>query len=227
MLTTKVPWRDGLGQVIGLVGIARDITEHKLAEAQFQNQYAILQGILSSTNDVVFSVDLDCRYTVFNPAHAALMKAMYGADIQVGQSLLDCMTVTEDRDEARRDIGRALMGEQFTKETYTGDELRSRICMEVSHNPIRDETGHVVGVAVFSKDISARKWAEEALLEERALLAQHVEERTQELSLANAALSRAARLKDEFLASMSHELRTPLTAILGLSETLQMGSTAP
>jgi PAS domain S-box-containing protein len=33
-------------------------------------------------------------------------------------------------------------------------------------------------------------------------------------------LARAARLKDEFLASMSHELRTPLNAILGRSEVL-------
>jgi signal transduction histidine kinase len=37
----------------------------------------------------------------------------------------------------------------------------------------------------------------------------------------NAELARAARLKDEFLASMSHELRTPLNTILGMSEALQ------
>ncbi len=34
-------------------------------------------------------------------------------------------------------------------------------------------------------------------------------------------LARAARLKDEFLASMSHELRTPLAGILAMSECLQ------
>ncbi|HEX9439579.1 MAG TPA: ATP-binding protein, partial [Roseiflexaceae bacterium] len=41
---------------------------------------------------------------------------------------------------------------------------------------------------------------------------------------ANAELARAARHKDEFLASMSHELRTPLNTILGMAETLQEGS---
>jgi PAS domain S-box-containing protein len=41
------------------------------------------------------------------------------------------------------------------------------------------------------------------------------------LQQANQELAKAARLKDEFLASMSHELRTPLTGILGLSESMQ------
>ncbi len=70
-------------------------------------------------------------------------------------------------------------------------------------------------------EIIVRKRAEAELQQERALLAQRVKERTMELSKANAELARAARLKDEFLASMSHELRTPLNTILGSAEILQ------
>ncbi len=61
------------------------------------------------------------------------------------------------------------------------------------------------------------------LQEERALLAQRVEERTSELSETNTQLKSALRTKDEFLATMSHELRTPLNAIMLLSESMQNG----
>lgn len=77
--------------------------------------------------------------------------------------------------------------------------------------------------AQSQQEIMERKRAEAALEVERAQLARRVEERTADLRSANAELARAARMKDEFLASVSHELRTPLNAVLGISEALQEG----
>jgi PAS domain S-box-containing protein len=42
-LTTKVPLKDDAGKVVGLIGIARDITDRKAAEAQLQNTMADLE----------------------------------------------------------------------------------------------------------------------------------------------------------------------------------------
>lgn len=77
------------------------------------------------------------------------------------------------------------------------------------------------GALLTLRNVTRRRLAEEALVEERTLLARRVDEQTADLRRANAELARAARMKDEFLANMSHELRTPLNTILGLSEALQ------
>lgn len=72
-----------------------------------------------------------------------------------------------------------------------------------------DAQGQFTEFQSVGRDITSLKEAEAQL--------RHSSER---ISLANAELARAARLKDEFLANMSHELRTPLNSILGLSEVL-------
>jgi PAS domain S-box-containing protein len=85
-------------------------------------------------------------------------------------------------------------------------------------NLLRDPS--VRGIMAISRDITARKHAEDELRRLNAELERRVAERTE-------ALARAARAKDEFLASMSHELRTPLNGILGNGEVILAGVYGP
>ncbi|MFH1054697.1 MAG: PAS domain-containing protein [Candidatus Altiarchaeota archaeon] len=118
-----------------------------------------LQCIIDSIYSPIFSVDENYIYTSFNKGHAAAMKSIYGVDIEFGKSILDYMSVEEDRATAKANLDRALRGESFIEEAYSGDTKFSRHYFEVRHTPLKDETGTVYGVSVCAKDVTERKQA--------------------------------------------------------------------
>ncbi|HMN27044.1 MAG TPA: histidine kinase N-terminal 7TM domain-containing protein [Caldilineaceae bacterium] len=93
--------------------------------------------------------------------------------------------------------------------------------VDLVYSNLYSRNHRLTGALLTLRNVTARKLAEQALAEERTLLAHRVNEQTADLRKANGELARVAKMKDEFLANMSHELRTPLNTILGLSEALQ------
>jgi two-component system sensor histidine kinase/response regulator len=75
--------------------------------------------------------------------------------------------------------------------------------------PWSDSSGHVIGTFGLSRDITARKLAEE------------------NLKVANEAAEKASRAKSEFLANMSHEIRTPMNGVIGMTDLLLSGELDP
>jgi len=60
--SSKVPLRDGQGNITGLVGISRDITERKRAEERNREQAALLDN----ANDAIYVVSLDHTILYWN-----------------------------------------------------------------------------------------------------------------------------------------------------------------
>jgi len=121
-------------------------------------------GVIGSSSNPIFSVDTDYRYTSFNASHAAAMKELYRADIALGESILSYQ-VEADRVVAHANLDRALHGESFAESAYSGEPGSSRRFFEVTHDPMCDSSGAVVGVAVQARDLTERQELETALRE--------------------------------------------------------------
>ena len=189
--------------------------ECRLDEIKIRDQYSTLKGIMESSDNPVFSVDMNYCYTSFNRSHADTMKNLYSAEIELGKSILDYQTVEEDRVSAKINIDRALHGERLVEEAYSGEKELNRSYFEVSHYPIRDNQGEVVGVAVNARDITDLKNSQQALISLNAELEVRIEERTKSLEEAQERMMRQEKLAaiGKLAGSVGHELRNPLGVI--------------
>ena len=162
---------------------------------------ANLLAVIENTADAIWSIDARRCLITSNTAFKEFFARLYGLELTPGQDMiaglpLDLQTVWREL------YDRALSGHRFTTEQHYNFG-QTTLDMEVSLNPIYNENRQVTGAAVFSRDITARKQAD------------------QELAEAKEQAEQANQAKSAFLASMSHELRTPLNAIIGYSEMLQ------
>ena len=215
------PIHNEKGELYRLAGISEDITERKLAEEALRKSEERFRKIFEEGPLGMSLMSLNGRFLKANTALCQML----------GYSQSDLLALTFNELSHPEDIGRhqALIHELFLQKknnqnieqryiTKGGQILWVNLTCSIIYDT---NEAALYGLAML-EDITARKEAQDALAAERALLAKRIEERTSELSLANAKLARAMRLKDEFLANMSHELRTPLNAILGMSEVLRL-----
>jgi PAS domain S-box-containing protein len=67
-LSTKTPLRDGEGRIIGLIGISRDITERKQADAALRESEERMSRILAGAMDAIITVDSSLTVRLWNAA---------------------------------------------------------------------------------------------------------------------------------------------------------------
>lgn len=124
----------------------------------------LIKTLDSSADLIVFSLDREYRYCVFNQRHQQIMKAIWGADIALGHNMLDYISSIEDREKAKANFDRALLGEQFVLIEAYGNELLERNYYEDSYNPLFNEHNEVEGISVFVRNITDRQTSEQALI---------------------------------------------------------------
>jgi PAS domain S-box-containing protein len=158
------------GSYLGYLGMLTDITERKVHENALKASEANLSAIIENTTDLVYSLNSDYKFITYNKLFKDTIKMVYGFDVEQGVSIVDLL-ISYDENLAEKWMSvynRALDGEtQHFINEY--DFNGGKIYLSYSINPIR-ETGKVIGLSCFSRDITQQKLDEAALIKSEANL---------------------------------------------------------
>jgi len=161
---------DAVGSFVGTLAMITDITELKAQQEALQRSQANLSAVIENTNDLVYSLDKDLRFITFNKRFKEAIKMVYGFDTEYGVSAMSLIaTLSEQAGQEWKAIyALALTGEtqQFVNEYPVPD---GKVYLSYSVNPIRDGD-EVIGLSVFSRDITQRRADELALIQSEANL---------------------------------------------------------
>ena len=196
-LNTKVPFKNDKGEVIGLIGIGRDITERKRMEAELDYERGLLRMMLDNSPDHIYFKDTRSRFMKVSNA-LAIQFGMKSPEELLGKTDFDffdeahARQAFEDEQEILR-TGRPVIAKE-EREVWKDGHVTWASSTKM---PMRDATGKIIGIMGITRDITERKRLEEHLIQ-----------------------SQKMETVGKLAGGIAHEFNSILTAIIGQSELL-------
>lgn len=159
-LTTKGPLKDAHGNIIGLFGIARDISELKKAKEDLRQNQFLLQSITEGLPDSIFAKDLNGNYIFLNSAFAK--RAYKKPEELIGKDNRDVISLEEARKATEMDL-EVIETEKTLTIEHKVTTASGEIMILTTKGPIKDAEGKVVGIFGIARDITELREREEAL----------------------------------------------------------------
>ncbi|MCP4642017.1 MAG: PAS domain S-box protein, partial [bacterium] len=169
------PWHHPDGSIGGVEAIGRDITEARRAAEMVRTSEETLRALFNATSDAAFLVDNDGFLLALNERFATYFEG--SIDDLLGQNVYDLLPPELAR-HRRKYVDTAIR---------TGRPMRFEDChgerwIDHSVYPVFEEGGAVTRLAVFARDVTARKHNEE----ERARLFAAIEQADESIIITDA-----------------------------------------
>ncbi len=205
------PLHDASGAITALLGIARDVTERRLARDELAAERNLLRTVIDNLPDRIRVKGRDLKFTLANdawrqarvPGHRDVM-GLTNDDFMP----YDMVALAEEEDRGVLDTGEP----SRPREVVDGPPEDPRWFI-TTKMPLRDDAGNVVGIVGISRDVTDFKRRSVEVEKLNAVLEARVTERTAQLTSANEEL-------EAFASSVSHDLRAPLRHIDGMAVAL-------
>jgi PAS domain S-box-containing protein len=196
--------RDKQGRNTGYVITSTDVTEIIFQQKKTAEQKVLLDTIFAASPDLIWYRDAEDRILAANPRYASLSGKKAEDLTGLKEKYLLPLGTLPGYEEIKRRAVESRKPYYFERAMVFADGHREILDTIVS--PIFDESGSLIGILGFARDVSSRVAIEEELRHTQ----ENLEKAVQDANLAN-------KHKGDFLARMSHEIRTPMNAIIGMT----------
>jgi diguanylate cyclase (GGDEF)-like protein/PAS domain S-box-containing protein len=161
--TTKMPFYDKEGNIMGTFGISRDITDRKIIERKLEKQISFMNALMEGVTDSIYFKDLQSRFLIINNGLARKL-GIKDPKEAIGKTDFDFFT-KEHAQQAYFDeqniikTGKPIVNIE-EKETW---RVRENEWVLTTKMPFYDKEGNIMGTFGISRDITDRKKAEEKI----------------------------------------------------------------
>jgi PAS domain S-box-containing protein len=148
--STKMPFRDERGEIIGTFGISRDMTER----LQMEQKNLRLVAMIESSKDAIVGVGLDDEVTSWNKGAEKIFG--YTAEEMIGKPITPLLSPDV---QAYPSLNEKPMREARVQQFESSIQRKDGITVYVSttFSPIVDANGLLVGVTSISRDVTDQR----------------------------------------------------------------------